>query len=419
MPRGIRTSSRIYTPAGLLFIIRCFQSFFSSYRFMLWAIMLLVWIQPYGARAVDLTKQDFSYLYDPYSPVHIKHRIKQEDGTFHLYFYLELKNPLRPENEFRVDVLAQKNYKDKGEVKLNVEPVKEDSTRRLMLIAYQLKADSKYDLLVGRFLINNVYYYYDIPIHGGLQFPTTDVLPLKDNGWPYFDLFAKEKTHLKFDDDVYAFQYDDQFGIARPPMEAEGQVKSATIKIDTTYVTRRIVAKKENQLIYVQRDTTINAGTAILTVSPYFPKHRRIGELAKSLRYLCKEEEYNAIQSARDTKAAFDQFWLSVIPVKDRARAVLKRYYNHVRLANQYFTDYKEGWRTDRGMIYIIYGYPTHVTRTGEKEIWTYTIGGRKQNFNFAKIPNLFVQHHYALIRDKDLYKIWLNEVAKWRKGNM
>ncbi|MCH7783138.1 GWxTD domain-containing protein [candidate division KSB1 bacterium] len=36
-------------------------------------------------------------------------------------------------------------------------------------------------------------------------------------------------------------------------------------------------------------------------------------------------------------------------------------YYRRVRFANEEFTQYKDGWKTDRGMIYILFGPPNQV----------------------------------------------------------
>lgn len=383
---------------------------------LLMTLLLFSW---FGVQAIDLTKQDFRYLYDPYSPVGIKHKLTQTNNDFTLYIMLTLKNPLRQEYFFDIDILAQQGYKDKGDVVIDTELIKQDSTRKLILLKYQFKVDEKYDLLVGNFLINSINYYYDIPIHSGLKFPTPEIVPLKKNGWPYFDNYIVQGNTVGFGQMAYTFQYNDQFGTSMPPMSSDPEPSSNTIKIDSSFVSTSFTPDKERKLFFNQTDSSNNAGCSFISVSPYYPKLRRIDDLAKSILYLCKKEEYERIQYASDTKKEFDRFWISLVNSPDRARSILKRYFTHVTHANTFFTNYKEGWRTDRGMIYIIYGNPKEVIRSDDKEIWTYTINGKKQNFNFAKVPNLFVQHHYVLIRDKDLSKVWLNEVGIWRKGNM
>jgi hypothetical protein len=39
----------------------------------------------------------------------------------------------------------------------------------------------------------------------------------------------------------------------------------------------------------------------------------------------------------------------------------MNEYYYRVHVANQRFSGHREGWRSDRGMIYILYGEPDAV----------------------------------------------------------
>ena len=369
--------------------------------------------------ALDLTKVNLKYLYDPYSAVRIQHKAVSEDGQSTFYFKLNLVNPLRPENDFAISFHAQKGYKDKSEQPLEPVLIRQDSVSNLILLKYQLSVDTKYDLIVGSFLINNVYYYYDIPINSSLKFPCTDVLPLKENGWPYFDNFIKEGTILNLPSPVVTYQYRDQFGIAKPPMSFSTDPSGQVLKIDSVFEASAFTLNNERVLSFIQKDSTSMAGCSYLTVGPYYPKLRRIDDLSETIIYISKKEEHDAVLLASERKKAFDKFWLNLLQTKDRAGSVLKRYFRNVMYANTFFTDYKEGWRTDRGMVFIIYGIPSEVIRSEEEEIWSYTISGKKQNFTFAKVPNLFVQHHYVLVRNSGLSRVWLNEVGKWRKGNI
>lgn len=370
--------------------------------------------------AFDLTKQDFKYLYDPYSPVGIKHKMSVDNNKYTIYLKIALKNPLRKENLFTIDIQAQNGYRAKNEIAITKELIKKDSVRKLMLLKYELEIPTEYNLMFVKFLINNVYYYYDIPINSGLPFPSSEAIPLKENNWPYFDNFIAEDSNINFETKSYVYQYNDQFGIAQPPIVSGIEPKSGTIKIDSSFQSRKFTTQGDGVLSFVQTDSSSNAGCSFLTVSPYYPKLRRVDDISEPLFYLfTKKEEFDKIKSAKDKKKAVDRFWMSIIISQDRARSVIKRYFTHVTHANKLFTNYKEGWRTDQGMIYIIYGYPREVHRNGEQETWTYTINGKKQNFNFAKVPNLFVQHHHVLMRDKDLSKAWINAVGTWRKGNM
>ena len=76
--------------------------------------------------------------------------------------------------------------------------------------------------------------------------------------------------------------------------------------------------------------------------------------------------------NAEDKKLALDKFWLAKAGSEERGKELIRKYYNRVQDANNYFSSYTEGWRTDRGMISIIFGKPNVVTRTRREEIWSY-----------------------------------------------
>ncbi|MFW6232503.1 MAG: GWxTD domain-containing protein, partial [Bacteroidota bacterium] len=38
-------------------------------------------------------------------------------------------------------------------------------------------------------------------------------------------------------------------------------------------------------------------------------------------------------------------------------------YYTRIETADKNFTSYTEGWRTDKGMVYVIYGTPHNIER--------------------------------------------------------
>ena len=120
-----------------------------------------------------------------------------------------------------------------------------------------------------------------------------------------------------------------------------------------------------------------------------------------------------------DQKKAFSDFWINLLKSKTLASKSIQLYYQRVKEANTYFSNHKIGWKTDQGMIYILFGPPEEVERKENEEIWSYGTFEGKIKFTFAKLPNLFVQHHYQLERKKSLSKHWFNAVQKWRRGNI
>ena len=94
--------------------------------------------------------------------------------------------------------------------------------------------------------------------------------------------------------------------------------------------------------------------------------------MIEPLAYLASADEISVIRSAPKPKAALDEFWIKCGGNVEKARELIRIYYTRVLYSNYYFTSYKEGWRTERGMIYIIYGPPDKVYKTTEGESWGY-----------------------------------------------
>ena len=75
----------------------------------------------------------------------------------------------------------------------------------------------------------------------------------------------------------------------------------------------------------------------------------------------------------------FDDIWSKRDPSPGTPlNEMQEEYFRRVRYANQYFTVFRDGWRTDRGLIYIIFGPPSEVFRyeynvdTKPFQTWTY-----------------------------------------------
>ena len=100
------------------------------------------------------------------------------------------------------------------------------------------------------------------------------------------------------------------------------------------------------------------------------------------LRYIAKEGEMSPMQDAKteeEKQAKFLEFWKKRDPNPNTPRnEKMELFYARVDYANRHFSHYREGWRTDMGMIYIIFGPPSDVSRhpfevdTKPYEVWRY-----------------------------------------------
>jgi hypothetical protein len=80
-----------------------------------------------------------------------------------------------------------------------------------------------------------------------------------------------------------------------------------------------------------------------------------------------------------------------------------------------------EGWKTDRGMIYLIFGAPQDVYKTAVSETWIYGIQGTPNSvtFNFKKMDNKFSENDFFLTRSAYYKDPWYIAVGAWRDGRI
>lgn len=161
-----------------------------------------------------------------------------------------------------------------------------------------------------------------------------------------------------------------------------------------------------------------------------FPTMNTPEVMIEPLAYLASEDEMNSMRTSQRPKVALDEFWIKCGGNIDRSRELIRIYYTRILYSNYYFTSFKEGWRTERGMIYTIYGPPDKVYKSTEGERWGYrkpviksTWGGRvhlKEDyiwFNFRARQNRFSENDFYLSRSETLVTYWDKAIASWRKG--
>ena len=100
------------------------------------------------------------------------------------------------------------------------------------------------------------------------------------------------------------------------------------------------------------------------------------------VRYIAKDDELSMLKDAQtqeEKQTRFMEFWKRRDPNPNTPRNErMEEYYARVEYANKHFTHYIEGWRSDMGMVYIIFGAPSNVDRhpfevdSKPYEVWAY-----------------------------------------------
>jgi len=172
---------------------------------------------------------------------------------------------------------------------------------------------------------------------------------------------------------------------------------------------------------HINPDTTSKEGITLFVSDPEFPELKTIDDLMGPLRYLLSSNEFENLEGATDRKQVLENMWVSWAGSKERARKSIAAYYNRVERSNIYFSSHVEGWKSDRGIIYIIYGKPNKVYRTDDIETWIY---GEENNplsitFYFLKVINPFTDNDYRLNREEIYKPSWYRSVNAWRDGRI
>lgn len=162
-------------------------------------------------------------------------------------------------------------------------------------------------------------------------------------------------------------------------------------------------------------------GATFYYFDAFYPEPKTVLSLVEPLRYISTNEEFDAFTSSTEMKKEVDAYWLRIGDNPERARELIRAYYTRVRWANQYFSSYLEGWKSDRGMCYIVFGPPDAVFRSTSTETWRYGEGG---NFNaltltFTKVVNPFTFNDFRLNRSVSLRNPWYRSVEFWRQGRV
>ncbi len=166
---------------------------------------------------------------------------------------------------------------------------------------------------------------------------------------------------------------------------------------------------------------TVNSSQLYLYSNGEFPTTTALKDLIAPLRYITSKSEFEYIYNVRDPYTSFCNFWKDCGGSEEKAKELIAIFFRRVNTCNTYFSTTVPGWRTDRGMIYIIYGKPTRVENIGYSERWIYgdeTIPG---SFSFLfryKKDNL--SNNVLILQRDGLYRnSWEIAVNTWRQGRV
>ncbi|MDX1636812.1 MAG: GWxTD domain-containing protein [Balneolaceae bacterium] len=178
-------------------------------------------------------------------------------------------------------------------------------------------------------------------------------------------------------------------------------------------------SEQEGENLFKARDFSVK--------STNYPSVKSAEEMAAPMVYLMGDKEYErlmAIDNSDSLKAEIDRFWLKNIGNKSKAKNVIEMYYSRVEEANKQFSNFKEGWKTDTGMIYVLFGPPWYVETHLDVMTWSYAYDRSDPEYNYtfqrSKLKSKFYPFdNYILRRNQGYFNIQYQQIQLWLTGQI
>lgn len=181
-----------------------------------------------------------------------------------------------------------------------------------------------------------------------------------------------------------------------------------------------VVAECSVRACGTSRERLLRRLRGLAVVNELFPRVTTLRRMLEPLVYLATEKEYREIKGAtteEEMRAQFEKFWLHLGETPERSANLIKQYYTRVEEANLLYSAYKEGWKTDRGMIHVIFGPPSTIEKGNRQVIWSYPSG---YAFLFGLLTLTRADEpfeNWMLVRTAMYENAWAKEVDRWRRG--
>lgn len=384
-------------------------------RYAFWLILFF----NLSGRAQSLRDINYNFEFDPSEPFAFSFKTVRSTTGWTALYSLTLRDTSQRPDQFLIQWDVRAFLEDQQGTALAAGSVKKTIDKNRLEGTVSLPVSTSVQILTARVLNNAVkraWVFYRIlePNYPVNSFLTSSAKVVEQ-------LYVNNKTSVAISGEgelrIISY-YNDDFPAAVPAFsEGMGRV-ARSMKVDSTFTvsTNQEINFSKKGLYLVQKDTSAVDGFAFRVEEDY-PRLAKIESLADPLIYICTKQEFERVKAAKGSKKDFDRVILGVTGNAERARNFMRNYFRRVEWANTYFTSYKEGWKTDRGMIYILFGLPDELYRFSDREVWSYKSSGLDITFNFVKSSTVFDPDNYVLIREKKFQEKWYEKIDLWRNA--
>jgi GWxTD domain-containing protein len=218
---------------------------------------------------------------------------------------------------------------------------------------------------------------------------------------------------------------------ARPQAETTGTTtgaeRSGSIAFDLPTLTAGFYHLTAEARIKSQNRVFATEQREITVRSEGFPHIVSLDEKIEAVEYIARSRELNRLRQAQgeaERERRLDEFWQSLARDRILAPRLAEMFYNRMMEANLLFTNHKAGWKTDKGMVYIVLGPPIYVDLRADAEVWRYSHIDTDEThiFIFDRIRahsagTVFENHLLQRAPGYDL--MWNRAVDRWRDARV
>lgn len=382
-----------------------------------------------------MSSADVSFLYNQDHEFLIDHRLAQDGNRVKVYLRFILNSGVVKISDYEIQYDIRNSYIDEKHVN---SATRLDSAAliatgfREFIYLFEFEKTPDQSLIVVE--VNNVLrsrkFLIDIPIKRAKKAKNQPFLIFEaQRNVPYFSRFINLDQSVRLmnvfgNNGKYQIQGTINNQAVATPTFDEGRIQAPTkIEIDTLYGSvEGEVIKFSTPGHYVINDfSDPSNGMGILVTDSFYPYFGQFEKMVEPLIYVSTNDEFKTIRTSADTRMAFEDFITTRVSNGGKvAQDFVKYYYRRIRKSAHLFTSNKEGWKTDQGMVYQIYGNPLQVFRNEEQELWVFAApnGGRiRFNFDIVSEENSLLK--YNLIRAIKYKESWMDAVTSWRSGKV
>ncbi|WP_268122547.1 GWxTD domain-containing protein [Roseivirga pacifica] len=380
-----------------------------------------------------MSSAELSYQYNLQNEFLMSHKLASQAGEYKLFLHFSLNSGNVKISDFEIKYDLRSDYMDERDVNSSIQI---DSTSVIDVAFREFVFEVPFSVQNNEtIMVVDVYniqkdkhYYYDIPLKIGETAPASFLVYQAEKDIPLFQKYLNKGIPVRFKN---VFGQESNYQISgmennrafpAPPFDEAERGAPLRISIDTLFgANENEVFTFHNQGFYkISASNNTEAVVPLLVMDNFYPYYEDYSELVKPLVFLSTNEEFTSLRADSDTRAAFELFVQNTISSNEKmAKDFIKYYYRRLRKSAWLFSSDREGWKTDRGMVYQIFGDPIQVFRNENTELWVYSSAkGGKMRFVFELTIEDGLRK-YKLLRGKRYREDWMTAVTQWRAGRI